>query len=71
MNITGLFERRSVLKAGALLGGLSALLARAQATDAAERDRSAGQGVADEVKMTEILPSPQRRSPWSDTDRSF
>jgi hypothetical protein len=58
MNITGLFERRSVLKAGALLGGLSALLARAQATDAAERDGSDGEAVADEVKMAEIPLSP-------------
>jgi enoyl-CoA hydratase len=52
MNITGLLERRSVLKAGALLGALSALLARAQATDAPERD------TADEVKITEIPLSP-------------
>jgi len=58
MNISGLFERRSVLKAGALLGGVSALLARAQAADAAERDGSAGEAVADEVKMAEIPPSP-------------
>jgi enoyl-CoA hydratase len=58
MNMTGLFERRSVLKAGALLGGLSALLARVQATDAAERESSASQAVADEVKMTEIPLSP-------------
>jgi hypothetical protein len=36
MNIPGLLERRSVLKAGPLLGAFSALLARAQATDAPE-----------------------------------
>ena len=34
MNITGVFGRRSVLKAGALLGGLSALLSRAALADA-------------------------------------
>jgi enoyl-CoA hydratase len=58
MNIRGLFERRSVLKAGALLGGLSALLTRAQAAHAAERDNSAGEALAEEVKMTEIPLSP-------------
>jgi enoyl-CoA hydratase/carnithine racemase len=58
MNVTGLFRRRSVLKAGAFLGGLSALLARAQATDAAKRDTSASEAVADEVKMAEIALNP-------------
>ena len=52
MNITGLFERRSVLKAGAVLGGLSAVLARAPAAGAVERD--GGEAVADDVKMAEI-----------------
>ena len=56
MNIMGLLERRSVLKAGALLGGLSALLARAATADAAER--YSGEAVADEVKMGEIPLSP-------------
>jgi enoyl-CoA hydratase/carnithine racemase len=44
------------LKAGALLGGLSALLARAATADAAER--YSGEAVADEVKMGEIPLSP-------------
>jgi enoyl-CoA hydratase len=53
MNITGLLERRSVLKAGAVLGGLSAVLARAApAAGAAERDGS--EAAADDVKMAEI-----------------
>jgi enoyl-CoA hydratase len=59
MNITGLLERRSLLKAGALLGGLSALLARAQAGEAAGgRDGSTSEAAAEEVKMTEIPLSP-------------
>jgi enoyl-CoA hydratase len=61
MNITGLPERRSVLKAGAVLGGLSALLARAPAADATERDDSAGEAVSDEVKMAEIPLSPEAK----------
>jgi hypothetical protein len=40
MNITGLFGPRSVLKAGALLGGLSALPSRAALADAQERNDS-------------------------------
>ena len=59
MNITGLFGRRSVLKAGALLGGLSALLSRAAVADAQERnDSSAREAVADEVRMAEIPLNP-------------
>jgi hypothetical protein len=59
MDITGLFGRRSVLKAGALLGGLSALLSRAAAADAQERnDSSAREAVADEVRMAEIPLNP-------------
>ena len=54
MNIMGLLERRSVLKAGALLGGLSALLARAATADATEPDSGASEALADEVKMAEI-----------------
>jgi hypothetical protein len=55
MSITGLFGRRSVLKAGALLGGLSALLSRAALADAQERnDSSAREGVVDQVRMTDI-----------------
>ena len=54
MNIMGLLERRSVLKAGALLGGLSALLARAVTADATEPDSGASEALADEVKMAEI-----------------
>src|SRR6266516_4013593 len=55
MNITGLFGRRSVLKAGALLGGLSALLSRAALADAQERNDSSARGaVADEARMADI-----------------
>src|SRR6516225_718881 len=54
MNIMGLLERRSVLKAGALLGGLSALLARAATADATEPDSGASEALAVEVKMAEI-----------------
>jgi len=54
MNIMGLLERRSVLKAGALLGGLSALLARAATADATEPDSGASEALTDEVKMAEI-----------------
>jgi enoyl-CoA hydratase len=58
MNITGLFQRRSVLKGGAVLGGLSALLARVPPAGPAEQDSSASEPVADEVKMAEIPLSP-------------
>jgi hypothetical protein len=55
MNFTGLFGRRSVLKAGALLGGLSALPSRAALADAQERnDSSAREAVADEARMADI-----------------
>src|SRR5581483_3893331 len=55
MNITGLFGRRSVLKAGALLGGLSAVLARPAAVDAQERsDSNVRETMADETRMANI-----------------
>jgi hypothetical protein len=54
MNINGLFERRSVLKAGALLGGLSSLLSRAALADAQEKHGGARDAVVDEVRMADI-----------------
>lgn len=40
MNISGLFDRRSLVKAGAFLGGVSAAFARAARAEAEERSRS-------------------------------
>ena len=72
MNITGLFGRRSVLKAGALLGGLSPLLSRAALADAQERnDSSAREAVADEARMADIRSTQPQRSRWSGADRLF
>jgi enoyl-CoA hydratase len=53
MNITGLLGRRSVLKAGALLGGLPPLLARASLADAEEQS-DAHAREADEPRMADI-----------------
>jgi enoyl-CoA hydratase/carnithine racemase len=50
-----MFERRNVLKAGVLLGGLSALLSRAALADAQERnDGNAREDVVDEARMADI-----------------
>ena len=55
MNITGLFERRSLLKAGALLGGLWTVIGRAATAHAQERNRDAGSEVPpEEVRMADI-----------------
>src|SRR5260221_7171583 len=55
MDIAGMVGRRSVLKAGAVLGGLSAVLARAGMAPAEERSKSAdGEITSDEVRITEI-----------------
>ncbi len=55
MDITGLFERRSVLKAGAALGSLLTVAGRA--ADAHAEDQNAGaapQSSADEARMVDI-----------------
>jgi enoyl-CoA hydratase len=57
MNIKGLFERRSLLKAGAALGGLSALFARVEAAQSEEQSHDAGTA-SDETTMTDIPFSP-------------
>src|ERR1700719_2182317 len=55
MNITGLFGRRSLLKAGALLGGLWTVIGRAATAHAQERNRDAGSEVPpEEVRMADI-----------------
>ena len=55
MNIKRLFERRSLLKAGAALGALSAIFARATAAHAEERSNSVGsEAPSDEVRMADI-----------------
>jgi enoyl-CoA hydratase/carnithine racemase len=55
MNIMRLFERRSLLKAGAALGALSAIFARATAAHAEERSNSVGnEAPSDEVRMADI-----------------
>src|SRR5882757_1904926 len=55
MSIAGLFERRSLLKAAAAFGGLSALSARATVAHADEQDNTVGiQAPSDEVKMSDV-----------------
>ncbi len=55
MNVIGLFARRNVLKAGALLGALPALLSRAAPADAQERDDSGARAaMVDETRMADI-----------------
>jgi enoyl-CoA hydratase len=55
MNIASLFERRSLLKAAAALGGLSALLGRAVVAHADGQSGDAGiEGSSDQVKMADI-----------------
>ena len=51
MKITGLFGRRSVLKAGALLGGLSAPLSRSALADAQERNDSRAREAVEENSL--------------------
>ncbi len=53
MNITGLFERRSLLKAGAALGGLSAVFAQVEAAQSEEQSHAVG-APSDEMKMVDI-----------------
>jgi len=55
MNISGLFDRRSLVKAGAFLGGVSAAFARATGAEAEERSRNvASEATPAEVTMAEI-----------------
>jgi enoyl-CoA hydratase len=55
MNISSLFERRSLLKAAAALGGLSALFARAVVAHADGQSGDAGiEAPSDRVKMADI-----------------
>jgi enoyl-CoA hydratase len=55
MNISSLFERRSLLKAAAALGGLSALFARAVVAHADGQSGDAGiEAPSDQVKMADI-----------------
>jgi enoyl-CoA hydratase len=53
MNVAGLFGRRKVLKAAAILSGISALSVKTSATRADERDRDAG-NPADNLRMAEV-----------------
>jgi enoyl-CoA hydratase len=55
VNISSLFERRSLLKAAAALGGLSALFGRAVVAHADRQSGDAGiEGSSDQVKMADI-----------------
>jgi enoyl-CoA hydratase len=55
MNFTGILERRSLLKAGALLGGVATVLARPPAVRAEEpSDNNERDARADHVTMTDI-----------------
>jgi enoyl-CoA hydratase len=55
MNIAGLFERRSLLKAAAALGGLSALSGGATVAHADGQSSGAGiEAPSDQVKMDDI-----------------
>jgi enoyl-CoA hydratase len=55
MNIASLFERRSLLKAGAALGALSTVFARAATVHAEERNHDVGsEAPSNEVKMADI-----------------
>jgi enoyl-CoA hydratase len=53
MNISRLFDRRSLVKAGAFLGGVSAAFARAASADAEERSL-ASEATTVELTMAEI-----------------
>jgi enoyl-CoA hydratase len=53
MKITGLFERRSLLKAGAALGGLSALFAQVEAAHSEGQSHDVG-AASDEMTMVDI-----------------
>jgi enoyl-CoA hydratase len=53
MNVTGLFKRRSLLKAGAALGGLSAVFAQVEAAQSEEQNHGVGDA-SDEVTMVDI-----------------
>jgi enoyl-CoA hydratase len=57
MNITSLFERRSLLKAAAALGGLSALFGRAEVAHADGPSSDGMETPSDQVKMADIPPS--------------
>jgi enoyl-CoA hydratase len=70
MHISGLLERRSLLKAAAALGGLSTFFARAATAYAEEQNAdAAGKPPSDEVRMADIAFSPttkvtaERRGP--------
>jgi hypothetical protein len=55
MYSSGLFDRRSLVKAGAFLGGVSAAFARATRAEAEERSRNvASEATPAEVTMAEI-----------------
>jgi enoyl-CoA hydratase len=55
MTIADLFDRRSLMKAGAFLGGVSAIFARAASVQAQEPSRSvATEATSDEVTMAQI-----------------
>src|SRR5260370_1019720 len=58
MNIAGLFARRNLLKATAVLGGLSMLSERTASAQADQRDNDGGiEGRHDAVRMADIPPS--------------
>jgi enoyl-CoA hydratase len=58
MNIAGLFARRNLLKATAVLGGLSMLSERTASAQADQRNNDGGiEGHPDEVNMVDIKPS--------------
>ncbi len=57
MNITRLFERRSLLKAGAAVGGLSALFAQVEAAQSDEQNHVA-EAASEETTMADIPFSP-------------
>jgi enoyl-CoA hydratase len=57
MQIAGWFERRNLLKAAAVLGGLSTLSGRMSRACAEERSNDAGNEGHDETRMADIPPS--------------
>ena|ERR1700678_731313 len=58
MDIAGLFARRNLLKATAVLGGLSMLSKRTASAQGDQRNNEGGiEGRSEEVRMAEIPPS--------------
>ena len=62
MNFTRLFDRRMLLKAGSVLGGLSAVFGRSPAADAqARNDSLVSEAPSDGARMADVPFSPNAK----------